>query len=97
MRHPDYPGNEEVEQIPRPKDTAPLQAHISWYVREGYVVQSQTETSAQLVKPKSFSAGWAIFWFLIFGIGLIIYILYYMSLKDLTVYLSVEGGKVRSV
>lgn len=35
--------------------TAPLRDHITEYVRKGYTVQSQAETSAQLVKPKVFS------------------------------------------
>jgi capsule polysaccharide export protein KpsE/RkpR len=31
----------------------------------------------QLVKPKKFSFIWALVWFLLFGIGLIVYLLYY--------------------
>ena len=75
-------------------DTAALQTQINEYVRKGYVVQSQTETSAQLVKPKGFSFFWAFLWFLLLGIGLLIYILYYLSKKDQTVYLYVENGQV---
>ena len=42
---------------PKPKDTDSLQAHIGWYATEGYVVESQTETSALLVKPEGVFAG----------------------------------------
>ncbi len=75
-------------------DTAALQTQINEYVRKGYVVQSQTETSAQLVKPKVFSFVWAFLWFLLLGVGVLIYIFYYMSKNDQTVYLSVENGQV---
>ena len=83
--------------IGRPNAEAPLQEHIGWYVREqGFIVVSQTETSAQLVKPKGFSLMWALLWFLLLGIGLLVYIFYYVSKKDQTVYLYVEDGKVKS-
>ena len=75
-------------------DTAALQTQINEYARQGYIVQSQTETSAQLVKPKSFSFLWAFLWFLLLGIGLLIYIIYYLSKKDQAVYLYVENGQV---
>ena len=73
-----------------------LQDHINWYVNRGYMVQSQTETSAQLVKPKRFSLIWALIWTLLILVGLLIYIFYYISKKDQTVYLYVEDGKVKS-
>ena len=77
-------------------ETEALQNQINDYVRKGYVVQSQTETSAQLVKPKVFSFVWALLWFLLLGIGVLVYIFYYMSKKDQTVYLYVEDGNVKS-
>ena len=79
-----------------PTDTAMLQTQINEYVRKGYHVQSQTETTAQLVKPKSFSFGWAFLWFLLLFFGLLIYILYYVSKKDETVYLYIETGQALS-
>ncbi len=69
--------------------SAVLQAEIDRLVREGYRVVSQTETSAQLLKPKVFSFVWAFVWFLLLGFGVLIYIFYYMAKKDKTVYLSV--------
>ncbi len=73
-----------------------LQNEINDYVRTGFIVQSQTETSAQLLKPKVFSFVWAFIWFLLLGVGVLIYIFYYMSKNDESVYLYVEDGKVMS-
>ncbi len=67
-----------------------LQREINNYVRRGYRVVSQTDTTAQLVKPKRFSLLWALFWFLMLFVGLLIYLLYYISKKDNTVYLEVD-------
>ena len=80
----------------RPKPESPLQDHINWYVGQGYRVIAQTETSAQLVKPKRFSMVWAFLWFLLFFVGLLFYIFWYVSKRDKEVYLYVEDGLVRS-
>lgn len=85
-----------LRNLSRPKDDEPLQAHIDWYVKQGYRVVSQTETSAQLVKPKVFSLVWAILWFLVAVVGLIVYLIYYASKRDKTVYLTVVDGTVRA-
>ena len=77
--------------IGKPSAEAPLQEHIGWYVRQGYRVVSQTGTAAQLVKPKRFSFVWALGWFLLFGIGLIVYLLYYAAKKDKAIYLTVQA------
>ena len=78
----------------RPKDTDPLTDHVAWFVSQGYRVQSQTDAAAQLVKPKVFSFVWAFFWFLGFGVGLIVYLIYYAAKNDKQVYLTVNDGKV---
>lgn len=73
-----------------------LQREINGYLRRGFRVVSQTDTSAQLTKPKSFSFLWAIIWFLALGVGLIVYILYYMAKKDENVYLTIdETGRIQ--
>lgn len=77
--------------IGRPKDDAPLQEHIDWYVGQGYQVISQTETSAQLVKRKRFSVMWALLWTLVVLVGFFVYLLYYLVKKDQGVYLSVKA------
>ena len=52
------------------------------YVNENYTVGSRTENQLQMVKKKTFSFLWAFLWFLLWGVGLIVYILYYLSKKD---------------
>lgn len=74
-----------------------LQREIKSHIRRGYIVVSQTDTTAQLVKRKRFSFFWALFWLILgIGVGLVIYIFWYASRKDQTVYLTVnEDGKVK--
>ena len=83
-----------VRNLSRPGKDKPLQEHIDWYVNQGYRVVSQTDTSAQLVRPKTFSFVWAFLWFLCLGFGLIVYLLYYAAKKDKAVYLASAGGSV---
>jgi hypothetical protein len=72
-----------------------LQHEIKSYVKNGFRVISQTETTAQLLKPKNFSLLWAVFWFLIFVFGLIIYLFYYLAKRDDQIYIEVTAtGKV---
>lgn len=63
---------------------AALQAEINAWVRRGYRVISQTDTTAQLVKPKRFS----LFWFFIM-LGLF-YIPFYLFARDHVVYLTID-------
>ena len=73
-----------------------LQEEINRLVHKGYRVVSQTERSAQLVKPKKFSFWWALIWFLVFGVGLVVYLIYYAGKKDQQVYLTIDaGGKLQ--
>jgi hypothetical protein len=74
---------------------AVLQQAIAHYTQSGYRVVSQTDTTAQLVKPRVFSCLWSVLWFLCFGIGLVLYILYYLSKRDAVIFVSVdENGRV---
>jgi len=84
-----------AQVMSRPKPEDPLQEHITWYVKQKYRVVSQTDTSAQLVKPKSFSFVWAFLWFCLAVFGLIVYLIYYAAKKDQQVYLYVENGLVQ--
>jgi hypothetical protein len=70
-----------------------LQQEINRYVLSGYRVVSQTDTTAQLVRPKQFSC----LWFLINAfliIGWIFYLLWYWSQQDEQIYIEVDrfGG-----
>ena len=72
-----------------------LEDAIAYYVRQGYRVSSQTENTAQLIKPKQFSLLAAIILFLIYIIPFLLYLLYHLAQKDKTVYLVVnEKGKI---
>jgi uncharacterized BrkB/YihY/UPF0761 family membrane protein len=65
-------------------------------VQKGYRVESRAPTSAQLARPKKFSLLWALVWFLLFGIGILVYVAYYLAKSYQTVYLEVDdAGKVR--
>lgn len=73
-----------------------LQKEVTNYVRRGFRVVSQTDTTAQLVKAKKFSFLWAFIWLLALGIGLIVYLLWYWAKRDEQVYLEVDAnGKIR--
>lgn len=72
-----------------------LQRYVIGYVRSGYQIALQTDTTAQLIKPKRFGCLWASLWFLLFGIGLLFYLFYYWAKKDEVIHISVnEYGKV---
>jgi hypothetical protein len=70
---------------------------ISYFLRQGYFVNSQTDNSVQLVKPKKFSFLLAIIFLLLSGLPLIIYVLYYLSQETETLYIRVDAqGQVHA-
>lgn len=87
-------GRDMAQQLSIEQRTAILEQHIGQLVRHGYRVISRTETTAQLVKPKEFSLLWALLWLgvtlCVFGLGILIYLFYYLAQKDKTVYLEVD-------
>lgn len=84
-----------TEPISESERSRRLEEAIGGYLRRGFFVRLRTPTTAQLVKPKKFSFISALLWFLLFGIGLLIYLFYYASQRDEGVYLQVdEYGKV---
>jgi hypothetical protein len=69
------PGfDEPVSEAERRRE---LEAEIAQYMSEGFFVRQRTATTAQLVRPKRFSFIWALLWFLVFGIGIVVYLIYY--------------------
>jgi hypothetical protein len=72
-----------------------LVKEIQKYVRKGFRVVEQTPYSAQLVKPKRFSFWWALFWFCMLVVGLVVYLFYYAAKKDEVVYLQMVGERVQ--
>lgn len=64
-------------------------------VGKGYRLVTQTDTTAQMVKPKTFSFGFFLLWTLLTGVGLILYPAYYLAKRDEQRYLSVdEAGEL---
>ncbi len=75
----------EVEEIRKSDNlsvTERLDKISMLYVSENYTIGSKTENQLQMIRKKTFSFLWSFLWFLIFGFGLIIYVLYYLSKKD---------------
>jgi hypothetical protein len=75
-----------------------LQAEINRYIGRGFRVLNQTDTTAQLVRPKKFSLLWFIIWLILgLGVGALIYAGWYMAKRDEQVYLTVDAdGKVQA-
>jgi hypothetical protein len=77
--------------------SATLDAQVARYVAAGYRVVARTPFTAQLVKPKVFSFAWALVWFLLLAVGFVVYLMYYLSKQDSTVYLTVDlDGTIRT-
>jgi len=84
------------EPLPLEKRKEILEREIGIYGKRGFHVVSRTDTTAQLMRPKQFSCLWATLWFLLFGVGLLIYVFYYMSKSDEVVNIFVdEDGRIR--
>jgi hypothetical protein len=71
-----------------------LNQYVGELAASGYVTTSKTEDSAQLVRKKRFSVGWALAWFLLLGVGVVAYFIYYLGKRDDTAYLSATDGRV---
>lgn len=78
----------QEEFDPRP---AQLEAAINEYLAAGYRVVWRSETAAQLLRPKEFSPACAFVSFLFFGVGLLVYIAYYLLKSEETVYLDIRS------
>ena len=71
-----------------------LQAEVTRRTSMGWILVSRDDNGAQMRKPKSFSFGWALAWFLMLGIGLLVYLFYYMAKKDELVYIQAINGEL---
>jgi hypothetical protein len=79
-----------AEPISEAERSRLLDEAIQGYLFRGFFVRLRTQTTAQLVRPKRFSFIWALLWFLLFGIGIIIYLIYYAAKRDEGIYLQVD-------
>jgi hypothetical protein len=71
-----------------------LKKEVQRYVNVGYQIKFMSDTTAQLVRPKQFNGCAATLWFLCFGVGVLIYIFYYMTKTDEIVNIIIdENGK----
>jgi hypothetical protein len=85
------------QRVPESARSRLLAEGVSEYMRGGFFVRHRTATTAQLVKPKKFSSLWALLWFLVFGIGIVVYLIYYAAKRGEGRYVEVdEYGAVRA-
>ena len=83
-------GEQTAQEVSLETRQAALQQAIGEYLAQGYRVLSQTDTTAQLVKPKQFGTLWFILW-LLTGVLWIVYLAYYLAVKrEGKVYLQVD-------
>lgn len=69
---------------------ATLRTAINNYTALGYRVINQTDSTAQLVRPKQFSCLIASLSLLCFGVGVLFYIFFFMAMKDAIVFIAVD-------
>ncbi len=82
----------EIPQVSVDVRRATLQQAIAGYLRSGYHVVSQTDFTAQLLKPKKFGCIVFVILLILALLPGLIYIAYYASKRDSTVYLEVDGS-----
>ena len=89
------PGfDEPISEAERSRE---LEEEIAHYMHDGFFVRQRSATTAQLVRPKKFSFIWALLWFLVFGIGIVVYLIYYAAKQDEGRYLEVgEYGAIKA-
>jgi hypothetical protein len=63
-----------TEPISEAERSRELEEEIQEYMREGFFVRHRTATAAHLTRPKKFSFVWALLWFLLFGVGIVVYL-----------------------
>ena len=73
----DFIGYSELLTLDEKKDII-----IEIFTKEGCTVNYLGDTKIQFKKEKTFSLFWATLWLLVFLVGLLIYIFYYMSKSD---------------
>lgn len=59
-----------------------IEERIAYYNNNGWDVQSEAEDRIYFIRKKEFSFFWGFLWFLCFGVGLVIYLIYYLSKSD---------------
>lgn len=75
---------------PNPETRSKLQQIIPFYLRHGFQVAFQNETSVQLVKTKEFAPFLALLLFLLAVVPFIIYLIIFLSKKDARLFIEVN-------
>ncbi len=71
-----------------------LQDEIARRTAQGWEIVSRDPNEAQMRRPKRFSFGWALLWFLLFGVGLFVYLIWHWLKAEQLAYLRVIEGKL---
>jgi hypothetical protein len=89
-----YRAHQDRQRAQRriPVHTLPLPEQIMRYQAAGYHVIAQTDTSAQMLKPKTFNAVIFIIGLLLCGAPGLLYLIVYLAKKDDTAYLTTPVG-----
>jgi len=61
-----------------------IEERLAYYNRNGWTVHNESDERIYLIRKKEFSFFWGLLWFLFFGIGFIVYLIYYFSKSDET-------------
>ncbi len=68
------------QPVPEAERARLLEEEVGEYMRSGFFVRHRTATTAQPVKPKQFSFVWASCSFLLFGVVILVYLIYYAAM-----------------
>lgn len=71
-----------------------LQQEIARRTAHGWEIVSRGPSEAQMRRPKRFSFGWAVLWFLLFGVGLFVYLIWHWLKAEQLAYLRVANGEL---
>lgn len=63
---------------------------VGYYSQKGFRVTSQTDTTAQLLRPKQFNGCLAVFLFILAVLPFVIYLIYYLTSSDTVLYITVN-------
>lgn len=78
-----------MEEISAIDTKAILQSVIDYYISDGYRITSQTDITAQMVKPKKFS--WlSIILLLFYVFPFLIYLIFYLVQKEKSIYIKID-------
>jgi hypothetical protein len=68
-----------------------LNKQLSIATSYGYAITSQTTTTAQLLRKKTFSCLIATLSFFVFGVGVLVYLFYFLAKRDELIYLDLTS------